>query len=117
MFKVNKLSRLAMLCSALAAPTLAFALVDPPKTQGPAALAASLMAQFYDVPVDAISVVVHSDGPRTAVVYAKDQNGNECSFDTALAPPEANAPTGWVVASTRCRDYLVRDTSDESKKP
>lgn len=77
---------------------------DSVQQKSPTGLAASLMAQFYDVPVDTIRTEIKSSGPRTAVVMAKDSAGHACTFDTAEAPPQAAAPFGWVVASTKCND-------------
>ncbi|MGC3103751.1 hypothetical protein ACPTKS_30760 [Pseudomonas aeruginosa] len=68
---------------------------------GSAAVAADLMAQFYDVPVDKVTVDVKHTGRHTAIAVAK-VDGHECTFETAAAPPEAKAPFGWMIASTAC---------------
>ncbi|HHW1937436.1 TPA: hypothetical protein ACUUEN_005507 [Pseudomonas aeruginosa] len=102
MNNLTNTSRIAAVAGilSLACAGAAMATDDQVRT-GSAAVAADLMAQFYDVPADQITVDVRPTGRHTAIAVAR-VDGHECTFETAAAPPEAKAPFGWMIANTAC---------------
>lgn len=69
---------------------------------GPEALAASFMTQFYDVPVEQVTVTISNRTERSATALASVPDGHACAMDMALAPDGVNAQFGWLVSSMKC---------------
>lgn len=89
-----------MLTLLVALPLTSLAQAD---RAGPDAVAANLMAQFYDVPQSAVSVEVEQHSKFNATVLAKAPGGHACVFEMAAIEKDANAKYRWGVGGTRCK--------------
>lgn len=69
--------------------------------QGPAPLAVSFMAQFYDVPADAVEVKVVQQSQFEATVAAKAA-GHTCMFSASKLPENYDSKHGWAASSMSC---------------
>lgn len=89
-----------MLTLLVALPFTALAQAD---RSGPGAVAANLMAQFYDVPQSEVSVEVKQHSEFSATVLASAPGKHVCVFDMAAIQRDANAQYRWGVGGTRCK--------------
>lgn len=69
---------------------------------GPEALAASFMAQMYEVNADEVEVTAVSKAPQSAVLLAAAPGGHKCRFEVAPAPADYKGQGRWLVGGLEC---------------